>query len=132
MTKRSTRSANARGRLRRFFLTCRWTLLWALVATGSYATAAWSEGPRPLTERLRERLRVRLEATDPARFEARGDRLHATAALASFYERRGYAPAWVGDGGPLALLGELITALDGAEREGLRPDDYHRRALAAV
>jgi murein L,D-transpeptidase YcbB/YkuD len=46
--------------------------------------------------------------------------------LPCFYDRRGFRPAWIGeDGRPLPALADLMSALRGADAEGLEPEDYH-------
>jgi hypothetical protein len=55
-----------------------------------------------------------------------GERIAASPALAAFYERRGFAPAWTD---PQAA-GELLRALRGSEAHGLDPGTYHLEALA--
>src|SRR5688572_5409711 len=41
-----------------------------------------------------------------------------------FYERRQFAPAWIDGTDPRPQMGELITALNEAHREGLDPQLY--------
>lgn len=45
-------------------------------------------------------------------------------ALAGFYTRRAFQPAWSGDAGPLPRVVELQRILSDADRDGLRPGDY--------
>lgn len=76
---------------------------------------------------LEERIRSRIERNGSAAaiIAVEGERLHASAELPRFYERRGFQPTWVTSEGPTALADSLIAAIAGAEREGLRPADYH-------
>ncbi len=46
-----------------------------------------------------------------------------------FYERRGFAPAWIKGNDPRAHMEELFTALSAASHEGLDPDLYNVRLL---
>jgi murein L,D-transpeptidase YcbB/YkuD len=78
------------------------------------------------TQRIAEAIRARLEdAGVPALLEVEGDSLYATTALPSFYERREYRPAWWDSAGLRPYVQELVQAIHGAGREGLRPSDYH-------
>ena len=52
----------------------------------------------------------------------------APALLASFYQQREYKPLWTGKDEVKALLG----AIAGVYEDGLRPQDYHQAALAAL
>ena len=78
---------------------------------------------------VREFLRARLETVAPDDLEARNERVHASTALPAFYVARVYAPAWSGGGRPLPVADSLVAALRDAGREGLRPQDYHLRAI---
>lgn len=51
-------------------------------------------------------------------------------ALPRFYSARGCQPAWFLQGVALAQSHAYVDALGEAEREGLRPERYHRTALA--
>ena len=88
---------------------------------------------QPLTDRVDESLRSRIEAAGkPPRIEIGDELIHASVVLPLFYERRGYRPAWSDDSGPVALLDELVEAIGQADREGLRPADYHLDRLQAT
>jgi L,D-transpeptidase YcbB len=51
-------------------------------------------------------------------------------AVAAFYQKRGFAPAWL-DGNKLAANAEhAIKALETADNHALRPDDYEYQALS--
>ena len=54
----------------------------------------------------------------------------ASAPIACFYARRGYAPAWSAGDALTPQAGELLAALAAAEGDGLRPDDYRAGELA--
>lgn len=58
--------------------------------------------------------------------------LFATKALTLFYERRGYKPAWSDEKGPLPQASELVDAVLEADKEGLRPEDYHLARIRAL
>lgn len=77
-----------------------------------------------------ERIRARLEAGGrPLRMTAAGTPIHAGSALPTFYERRAFRPAWSEDRRPRPAADSLLAALEAADREGLRPEDYHLEAL---
>ena len=56
-------------------------------------------------------------------------RVYAHRALPSFYESRGFAPAWTDRAERLA---RLLVAIDGAAADGLDVDDYHRPVLNSL
>lgn len=83
-------------------------------------------------EMLRDRLVAAGGDDDPdggIRLAVGQERLHAAAALPAFYERRDYQPAWLGD---MARARQLVAAVRAADREGLRPADYHLERLDAL
>lgn len=78
-------------------------------------------------------LRARISAGGARlRLEIDGRAFRAAPDLACFYERRGFAPAWSGDRGPLPSAYELLAALAAAGDDGLRPEDYSEAALRKV
>lgn len=84
-------------------------------------------GPKS-TDDIQELLRVRIEAAQNGAPEAlvvaeRG--LHAEDALIHYYQQEGFRPAWVGSRGPVRLADSLLKILREADRDGLRPADYH-------
>ncbi|MFH1723700.1 MAG: L,D-transpeptidase family protein [Elusimicrobiota bacterium] len=84
-------------------------------------------------QRVAEGIRRRIETAGlPARISSRHERVHARLALPAFYERRGFLPAWVAEGGLNAGGRRLLAALRDADREGLRPEDYHLSAIEAL
>jgi murein L,D-transpeptidase YcbB/YkuD len=60
---------------------------------------------------------------------AAGEPLLSLEALRLFYGARGHRPAWVDDGGISPQIDILVAALHAADREGLRPADYHTAAI---
>jgi murein L,D-transpeptidase YcbB/YkuD len=63
---------------------------------------------------------------------AAGEPLLSREALALFYGERGHRPAW-SDGGRLSpQIDPFGAALRGADREGLRPAEYHVEAIGAL
>ncbi len=89
--------------------------------------------PRPICELACELLRNRIEAAGfPPRLFAGGEVIYASKTLPSFYERRAYRIAWSGNGGPLPQVHDLISSIRRADRDGLRPDDYHLSRIEAA
>jgi murein L,D-transpeptidase YcbB/YkuD len=58
-----------------------------------------------------------------------GDAFRAASDLPCFYERRAFAPAWIGDGGPRPSARDLVAAVEGAESDGLHPENYRLSGL---
>ena len=89
-------------------------------------TAATVQSVPPLQqdEQIAERLRTRVEAGGrPALYE--------TAALRGFYARRSFRAAWSNEHGPNRLADAFVQALERADLEGLRPEDYHLAVIRA-
>ena len=79
-----------------------------------------------LSDQVRELLRNRIETAGvPPKITVGEEVIHASIALPLFYERRMYRPAWSEDDGPLLQVDALVKAIHEADREGLRPTDYH-------
>lgn len=85
----------------------------AVVLLAGLATGGSPRQP-PVDERVRERLRNRIE--EPG--------LVPSAAVSRFYEQRIFRPAWSRDGRPTGAADELLAAIVTADQEGLRPEDY--------
>lgn len=83
----------------------------------------------PVTETIRRELEA---AGQPATLRFGDDLVHAAQALPGFYERRGFAPAWSAGGRFEPHARQLLEAVSRVDEEGLRPTDYHLRALAAL
>ncbi|MFH1375014.1 MAG: L,D-transpeptidase family protein [bacterium] len=58
--------------------------------------------------------------------------VYASVALPLFYERRSFLPAWVTDNGPKPAIRTLIGILSEADKEGVRPSDYHLEKLQTL
>lgn len=85
-----------------------------------------SVGAQTQYDQVGERLRNRIEAAGiPPELTVQGEFIHASLMLPLFYERRNYKPAWSTDNGPLSQAEELLESIRHADREGLRPQDYH-------
>ena len=93
---------------------------------------AGAPGTRPPadTAPLKVMLRALIPASGAApRLVLEGQSFRASVALACFYQRRDFAPAW-SDGSALQpRTGELFAALAAAPDDGLRAEDYRLAAL---
>ncbi len=90
---------------------------------GSIVGQETSEG-----ERLSVVLRARLAAGRPV-LSAEGKSWRGSADLSCFYERRSFVPAWITEQGPSPEVEDLLSAIGGAEEDGLRPEDYRLSSL---
>ena len=86
-----------------------------------------------LSDQVREFLRNRIEAAGiPPNVSVGEEVIHASVALPRFYEDRVYQLAWSDNDGPRHQADALINAIHEADREGLRPDDYHLSCIEAI
>lgn len=86
-----------------------------------------------MADQLRDRVRRRLEIGALQQSINVGRELvHAETVLPTFYERRGFFPAWSITSGPLPQADSLIEAISNADTHGLRPNDYHYRQIVAL
>jgi len=76
-------------------------------------------------------IRLRLEAA-PIVAQVRGERVHSRIVLPQFYLEREFRPAWFDERGFRPQLAALVRALNAADAEGLRPDDYHAGTIARL
>jgi murein L,D-transpeptidase YcbB/YkuD len=116
-------------------------LLLAAVAALSWAAASAAQGPPPsqpqlaqpaLAQRLQPILRARFPAGgEPPELAAAGGSFPGAAGMACFYDRRHYAPAWIGDTGVRRDAADLITALGQSPGDGLDSERYRLADLRA-
>lgn len=86
-------------------------------------------------EDLRTLLRLRVAAMETGSAAARSAadrRLLAAETVAHHYRQTGFAPGWTGPDGPTPVADSLLVALRAADRDGLRPADYHVAALDSL
>ena len=116
-----------------------------LLSVAAAAAVAASAAPpaaaqdRAVTERLQERIRLRVEG-EPGSAAARdstlrsdGRRIQAARSLRRFYGERVHLPAWVGaDGRVLPRAREALAGLRSAREHGLPPDDYHAARIESL
>ncbi|UCF92782.1 MAG: L,D-transpeptidase family protein [Desulfobacterales bacterium] len=98
-------------------------VLFFLVALCLGHATLWAQSPElPLQELLRRRIEP---GGVPAEMFAGGERLYASVVLPIFYQRRDYRPAWIKGDEPSSQVESLLRVIREADREGLRPADYH-------
>ena len=66
------------------------------------------------------------------RVSIQADSIYSYDLVHAFYQVRSYRPAWSTPKGILRDADSLIDAIRVADREGLRPQDYHLAALEAI
>ncbi len=89
-------------------------------------------GSLPEVDPVAEAIRLRLEAAGhPAVIRIGDELVHASLALPTFYERRGFTPAWSQRGRWAPRADQLVRLIGAVGAEGLRPSDYHLAALRA-
>ena len=95
----------------------------ALLAPGSNADP-------DLADAIRERIEAaRAPAVDELpRIVVGYELVHSRLSLPRFYEARAWQPAWVGDS-TIGNAQALVRAIRGADRDGLRPSDYHLASI---
>jgi murein L,D-transpeptidase YcbB/YkuD len=104
--------------------TKRFLWLWIVIGVETAQAAV----PLPeVTEDLRQRLQV---IDNDQKFVAGGVELRRPLVIIQFYTQREYRPAWLNADGPLASTDAFLRAVENAEREGLRPGDYHDQKLS--
>ena len=82
---------------------------------------------------IRDLLRFRIEAGGvPLKVAVGKEPIHAAIVLPIFYENRVYQPAWTDKQGSLRKAETLLNAILRADREGLRPGDYHLEKIKAI
>ncbi|HEY2291694.1 MAG TPA: L,D-transpeptidase family protein [Thermoanaerobaculia bacterium] len=89
------------------------------------ARAQEAPPPPSLPQTLSPILRARFPASgQPPDLPAAGGSFRAAPGIPCFYDRRKYAPAWIGDKGARPDADELIAALTDAPADGLDPERY--------
>ncbi len=73
----------------------------------------------------REWIKALISANEPVADEY----IRSRQTLTKFYVTTDNEPVWVGPQGPLPRLKELVTELNSAYSEGLRPDNYHASVI---
>jgi len=80
-----------------------------------------------LQDQVSENLRSRIEILNVMGSMPIGqtEQIYARNALPRFYERRAFQPAWINKKTVKTTVDSLVSAIKGAYREGLCPEDYH-------
>jgi murein L,D-transpeptidase YcbB/YkuD len=82
---------------------------------------------------IKNHLKKKIELeTSRERFRCRGELICGLSQIPLFYQLRGFSPAWCSDKGLLPQAESLITEIEGANNEGLRPDDYHLNNILSL
>jgi murein L,D-transpeptidase YcbB/YkuD len=98
-------------------------VLAGIVPPGTMPLAA--EAPAGLPQRVQPILHARFPASgEPPVLVTASGSFRAAPDLSCFYDRRGYAPAWINEKGVRPDADELIAALAGAPADGLDPERY--------
>jgi murein L,D-transpeptidase YcbB/YkuD len=88
---------------------------------------------QPTEVSLPNLLRIRIEDGGvPLKTAVGNEPIHAAIVLPIFYERRAYQLAWTDGNGPLPQTHALLEAVKQADREGLRPGDYHLEKIETI
>lgn len=110
---------------------CHWAV-WglALLLLGGLLGA----GPGPAGNAVQETVRVRFQnpGTLLSAGRAASNSVRATDAVARVYRRTGGDPRWITSSGPTAQADSLLAVLRDADRDGLRPSDYHIATLDSL
>ncbi len=102
------------------------TLIAAVFIWGSLFAPAQSFPASSFSNRVSEILRHKISfAPASGRLICRRELLCGGSALFRFYADRDFRPAWSENKGPLPQAVALTRAIHEADREGLRPEDYH-------
>ncbi len=92
-----------------------------------------ADSPQASDDPVADRIRARLEVAErPAGIPVDGAPIHAGSSLLAFYEERTFRPAWSSGERVRPAADSLLAALAAADREGLRPEDYHLEATRAL
>ncbi len=101
-----------------------------LVLLTIFSSPVYSQSP---TDFLREAIRSRIEALGLyPEFVLNDDLIYSRTVLPKFYEQRLFRPAWVTDQRISPMAFELVSALESATENGLRPSDYHFERIKAL
>jgi len=84
-------------------------------------------------DEIQEYLRSRIEASGiPPTITVGEEQIYASVALPLFYEKRAYNLAWSDENGPTPLADSLVLAIANANKEGLKPRNYHLEKIRPV
>jgi L,D-transpeptidase YcbB len=87
----------------------------------------------PLIDRVQEYIQKRIESAGPSsQIYCQGERICESTVLPRFYSHRSFRPAWVDEPGDLPQADALLKAIQGADQEGLRVEDYRFSKLLGL
>jgi murein L,D-transpeptidase YcbB/YkuD len=104
------------------------TLVWAGLLIPFQSVSAQNLSYQ-VSEILRSRITV---SARPQKFLCRKKLLCGPNALLRFYADRLFRPVWSTNGGPLPSAAILVKHIHEADKEGLRPEDYHLVNIEAL
>jgi murein L,D-transpeptidase YcbB/YkuD len=100
--------------------------IWGIIFPIFFVIIVKAMPSQSMVSPIQELLRNRIESGGiPRRLLVGEELIYASVALPEFYERRMYRPAWINEKGLLPQATSLLNALQTADAEGLRPNDYH-------
>ena len=88
----------------------------------------WS-APKALQRELKARI-AQMQAQE--RFVCRSELICGVSDLPRFYRRNRYRPVWIDNAKASHRVNDLLAAISSSRQHGLRPADYHFRAIASI
>jgi murein L,D-transpeptidase YcbB/YkuD len=85
--------------------------------------------PDPLNVQIQKRLEV---ADESSQMFCGESLIYGSAALQDLYLDRLFQPAWISDEGPLPHVESFLNEVRKADRDGLKPEDYHLGHITAL
>lgn len=109
------------------------SLLFATLCAGTIP--GFGSGGAPFSGAVEEHLRIRIEAIQAGAPEAAvvgGEPILARNGVTRYYQRAAFEPVWARSAGPTVLVDSLLAVLRDADRDRLRPADYHVAAIDSL
>jgi murein L,D-transpeptidase YcbB/YkuD len=85
-----------------------------------------------LTDEVSRRIGERIQIANGTKLVCRAELLCGSSVLPRFYAKRSFAPAWIGESGPLPRAISLVAEIDKADRDGLIAKHYHLETISAL
>jgi L,D-transpeptidase YcbB len=85
-----------------------------------------------LTSDVSRRISERIQIASGTKLMCRAELLCSSSVLPNFYAKRSFAPAWIGESGPLPGAISLVAAIGKADRDGLIAKDYHLETISTL
>jgi murein L,D-transpeptidase YcbB/YkuD len=87
----------------------------------------------PFPEGVGDHLRRKIESgKEASQFSCRREMLCGASVIPTFYQQRGYTPAWSDRDMLIPQVESLLAAIRESDREGLNPQDYHLAAIESL